>query len=325
LNPGRELLKDNQLWQHQSAGLVFFRSQHVSQLYRVNLDLQELVVVNRRFHIKPLLSLLRDSGQFYLLSLDLGQMRLYKCTRDQMDEIDLAGYKNIPESLPDALQFDDPERQLQFHTGTGGSAGERGAMYHGQGKGVDKDNAEHKKNIVRFFQQFDKGFSAFLKDHNTPLVLAGVGYLLPLFREASNYPRLVDAGISHNPDELNQKDLHAKAWDLVRGLFQKAEKKAADKYRRLSGSQQTSNRIEEAVPASHHKRIESLFVRQAQQVWGTFENDMERIEIHKHPESGDEDLLDLAAVQTFINGGNVFVVPEDHMPDESELAAVYRY
>jgi hypothetical protein len=50
-----------------------------------------------------------------------------------------------------------------------------------------------------------------------------------------------------------------------------------------------------------------------------------RVEIHQEPRAGDEDLLDLAAVQTLFNSGVVFVVPSEKVPDQELLAAVFRY
>lgn len=40
---------------------------------------------------------------------------------------------------------------------------------------------------------------------------------------------------------------------------------------------------------------------------------------------GDEDLYDLAAVQTFLNDGVVYAVERDRMPKGAEIAAIFRY
>ena len=43
------------------------------------------------------------------------------------------------------------------------------------------------------------------------------------------------------------------------------------------------------------------------------------------PAPEDEDLYDLAAVQAYLNGGNVYAVTADKMPGRDPLAAVFRY
>jgi hypothetical protein len=47
--------------------------------------------------------------------------------------------------------------------------------------------------------------------------------------------------------------------------------------------------------------------------------------LHKKERTGDEDLLESAAIQTLVNGGTVYVVEPEKMPDTDPLAAVFRY
>ncbi len=42
-------------------------------------------------------------------------------------------------------------------------------------------------------------------------------------------------------------------------------------------------------------------------------------------EPGDEDLLDLAAVKTFLNSGNIYAVEPEKVPGGEPFAAVFRY
>jgi hypothetical protein len=49
--------------------------------------------------------------------------------------------------------------------------------------------------------------------------------------------------------------------------------------------------------------------------------------VERHEKIGDasEDLLEIAAIQTFLNGGTVFILPPEKMPDTGDLAALFRY
>ena len=47
--------------------------------------------------------------------------------------------------------------------------------------------------------------------------------------------------------------------------------------------------------------------------------------LEPEPAPGDEDLLDLAAIQTILNGGTVYVVEPEQVPGQTLLAAVFRY
>jgi len=61
------------------------------------------------------------------------------------------------------------------------------------------------------------------------------------------------------------------------------------------------------------------------QRWGVFDPDHHEVHLHPEPRSGDEDLLDFAAVHVFLRGGEVYAVTSEEMPDEPPLAAIFHY
>jgi hypothetical protein len=320
LEPAQRLLQDGLFWQHQSDGLAIFLSLETFRYYRLPLDFDALVVVTDRFHIKPLLPLLSSDGRFYILALSQNDVRLLQGTRYSVSAIDLEG---VPISLAEALRYDDPEKRLQFHTSTRmpGGKGKRPAIFHGHG--VGSNDAE--TNILRYFHQVDEGLHDLLRDEQAPLVLAGVDYLLPIYRKANTYPHLVDQGIEGNPEELSAEELHECAWAIVRPLFLVAQKEAATHYRQLAGagSEQASSDLKDIIPAAHQGRVETLFVAVGIQRWGSFSLDTNVVQLHEEPEHGSEDLLDFAAVQTLLNGGTVYAVEPEKMPHKA--SAVFRY
>jgi hypothetical protein len=157
-------------WQHQSEGLAIFLSSGQFRYYRLPIAFSELTVVTDRFHLKPLLQLLSGDGHFYTLALSQNQVRLFQGTRHSISEVELT---DVPTSIAEALQYDDPEKSLQFHTGTSQSGGgDRSAMFHGQGAGND----DHKDNLLRYFQKVSDGIDLLLKKEQAPFILAGVDY-----------------------------------------------------------------------------------------------------------------------------------------------------
>jgi len=318
LKPAKALIKDGLFWQYQADGLATFISSDLFYPYRLPLKFDELLVVTDRFHIKPLLPLFTHEGRFYILALSQNEVRFFHCTRHRVEEVEL---ENVPRSLSEALQYDDPQKQLQFHTRTPAAGGERAAMFHGHGTG--KDDA--KNNILRYFQQVDQGLRNILKEGPAPLVLAGVDYLFPIYREANSYPHLVEQGITGNPESLKAEELHEQARGIVEPQFLKAQEEAMAKYKQLAGSVRASKDLKEIVPAAWEGRIDILFVAGDVQQWGFFDPDKHVVHIHVEPEPGDEDLLDLAAAHTFLNGGRVYALRLEEMPDETALATIFRY
>jgi hypothetical protein len=323
LEPAEKLLQGSLFWQRQSDGLALFLSPGVFRYYRLPFDFDELVVVTDRFHIKPLLPLLSGDGRFYVLALSQNEVRLLQGTRYSVSEVALEG---APESLAEALRYEDPEKRFQFHTSTRtpGGKGERPAIFHGHGVASADDPKDY---IARYFHRVDEGLRDLLQGQQAPLVLAGVDYLHPIYKEANSYPCLLDEGIEGNPEELRAEELHERAWGIVHPLLLAAQKEAAAQYRQLvsAGSEQASNDLKEIVRAAYHGRVETLFVAVGLQQWGTFDPATNAVQLHREVKPGDEDLLDFAAVQTLLNSGTVYAADSEKVPDEALLAAVFRY
>jgi Bacterial archaeo-eukaryotic release factor family 3 len=232
----------------------------------------------------------------------------------------------VPKSRDEALRYNDAtERQLQFHTRTAPIAppgtGERAAIYHGQGVGID----DVKDNIVEYFRLVDHGLHNLLRNGQAPLVLAGVEYLLPLYKEVTGYAHVIDTGITGNADGLRAEALHALAWPVVEPLFRKDRLDAMERYRRLAGTGRALNDLQEVVSAAYYGRVDTLFVVVGVQQWGLFHPDTQKVTLAQAPAPEHEDLLDLAALHTFLNSGTVYAVSQDNMPDNTPLAAVLRY
>jgi hypothetical protein len=277
------------------------------------------LLVAHRFHFKPLLTFL-GGNEFFVLALSQNAVRLFEGSRFGLSAIE--GPEGMPKSLAEALKYDETEQQIQFHTGTSAGTGKgRAAMFHGQGGGSD----DAKDRISRYFRQIDQGLHDLLKDEQAPLVLAGVEYLLPIYKEINTYQHLLNGGITGNPEGASPDDLHRQAWVLVEPHFKREQERAAARYRELAGTGRTSLDPKEIVPGAYHGRIEFLFVAVGRQQWGDFDPGANRVDLHPEAQPGSFDLLDLAATQTLLHGGAVYAANPAEMPEEALLAAVFRY
>lgn len=320
LKPAHDLDYED-FWQHQSEGLAIFIANGVFHYYSVPTSFDELVVVSDRFHLKPLLPLLTGDGKFYLLTLSQDEVKFFEGSRFSIQEIEL---ENMPKSLDEALHYDGPNQGIEqrIATSRGGTNNsfQQPGSFHGQGgDGAKQDD------VLQFFHILDASLHETLRNQKAPLVLAGVEYLLPLYRDANTYPHLLPEGITGNQKISQPEDLHAAAWQIVEPLFQQAQQQAAEHYRELNGTDKISHNLEETVPAAYYGRVEQLFVAVGVQQWGKFDPDANQIQVHTDAQPGDEDLLDSAAIQTLLNGGTVYAVEPDQVPEEAPLAAVFRY
>jgi len=320
MRPAEELLWNDDFWRHQSDGLVIFLSSGFSVIYRLPTEFEELLIVANNFHIKPLIPLLGRAGKFYILAISLNNVRLFEATPDTINEIKL----NFATSMDKALWMDEPERYLNLHSGSVSTSKAKGgvAAYYGQGIGE-----EEKTNILRFFHLVNQGLSALIEDKTPPMVLAGVDYLLPIYREASTYQNLLKDSIVGNPDRENLKELHEEAWKIVKPIFEESEKKAFEKFEQLNGQQSplATNDLTKAVKAAKFGQVETLFVPLGEQIWGRYDADNNKVILETQPGPKNEDLLDFAAAETILNSGQVFAVPREQLPTDGDLAATLRY
>lgn len=319
LKPLEELVDDSKFLQYQSDGLALFRSQNALHTYRLPLNLQELLVVSDRFHVKPVLAMFTGNGPFYILALSQNCVRLFQGTRYSVDEVPLPD--SMPRSIEDMAKGDQSEPQLQVRSVPTVSGGQQTPMYHGQGAGKD----EHRTQLLRYFQEVDKGLRPILQNQTVPMILAGVEYLHPLYRERNSYPYLLEQGMTGNPDELKPHELHAQAWEIIYPQFLKDKQQASERFYYLQETGRASSDVRTVLPAAAYGRIESLFVALGVQLWGSFDPNENRVELHQEQQSGDSDLLDLAAVHTILKNGAVYALEREKIPDQGSLAAVFRY
>jgi hypothetical protein len=318
LEPATNLLGVIPVWKDKRDGMALFVSPGIFRQYQLPTAFDPLVVVAHRFHLKPLLAFL-GGNEFFVLALSQNAVRLFEGSRFGLSAID--DLEGVPKSLADALKYDELIKQLQFRTGIGGGGarGERAAMFHGQSADDAKDR------ILRYFRQIDQGLQDFLREEQALLVLAGVEYLLPIYKEANTYPHLLDEGITGNPEGVSPEDLHRQAWALVEPSFKREQEKAAARYRQLAGTGRTANDPRDIVPATYHGRVECLFVALGRQQWGDYDPGANQVHLHPAAQPGSFDLLDLAATQTLLHGGAVYAVEPAGVPDAALLAAVFRY
>lgn len=318
--PVRELVDDQAFWQTASDGVAIFRSPEELRVYRLPRAFNELAVVENRFYLKPLFSFLADEGQFYVLAISLKSIRLILASHYGAREMEIPG---VPQSLQEALG-DLTRQSSQFQAATASSRGvSRSPIFHGHGTGEDNLKAE----MQQFFNLADKALMKHM-DRGLPVVLAGVEYLLPRYKDTTEHPRVLEEGLTGNAEGLSPEELREKAWEIVEPVLTAERRKAAERYGDLLASGRASSRYEDVLQAAHDGRIDTLFVARGVRLWGAYDESTRKVTLAPEQEvqkDGQRDLIDIAAVQTFLNGGTVYSVPREDVPEGQAMAALFRY
>ena len=317
-NAARPLVDRPEEWAREGDGAAIFICDEKTHVYGVPYSLNSEFVIAQRPFVLPLLPLLSTEGPFYLLAFSLHKVRLFEGHRDRIREIEIA---DVPQSLLEAVGHEYEDKSLQMRTGVTGGQG-TGMMVHGHGEGSD---SEKKREATVFLKRVDAGISSLLTWPDAPLVLAAVDYLQAIFREVSDHPNLVREGVSGNPDQLDARELHAKAWPLAEKVFLRQVDDAKEKARELTGTEKATDDLGQVLSASEAGRIDRLLVARGARAWGTFD----RAERVVSPDDGtaeeSDELLNRATAQCLGTGGMAFLVDRGELPDGSPVAAVLRY
>lgn len=298
-----------------ACSLAVFASRTGSARYQLPVAVQPMVVVEDRFHLKPLLGLLGEPARFHVLCLSRNHTRLLEADHWSTRRIPTADL--LPASLATTLPERDGEPQLQLHSGPRGSA-----LYHGQGAG------EHRRDhdLTRYLQSIHTGLRQALPDDDSPVVLAAVRELAAAFRTVAADSRLLDRGVEGNPDHGSDDELVELARPLARKRLSRRRASARRRIQKLAHTPLVTSQLEEVVFAALDGRVQSLFVDGRGPTWGRWDAERRRVRIEPRPSGDNEDLLDLAAAQTFQQGGEVFVVDAPQMPlPDAAATAMLRY
>ena len=314
LQSASELPRDDDFWRHRSDGLACFCAPDFFRAYRVPLRLDEQLFVERRFHFRPLLPLLKSDSRLYILSLTQDSARLFEATKYSIREIEL------PDLAP--IEVDGEEQQLQIHShraaGQGKGATET-AVYHGHGGPTDRA----KKDTLRFFQLVDGVVVRVLRGQRAPLVLACVGYLAPLYDSANSYQNLIKGKIPGSPDRWSDDKLRDHAWNLVEPHIRRQQDEAWQRLQNASATQRASDNLQTLIVAADEGRVDSLFLARGAERWGHVDPESRSVRLSNKEQQGEE-LLEYAAAKTLVNGGDVFVM--ESLPNtDSPAAAMFRY
>ncbi len=327
---GRELLDSVADWKTvapdvagnprgQGRSVVVFRSADLLHVAFLDKEVTDTAVLGPHFHIRPLLSELVQDHSFYLLALSQKYTRLLHCTLHNSEEVPFP--KEVKTDFDEWMNQVKPDHTAVNNGMTGGFQGSSGPNALAP-KGADQDAQNN--YLSHYYKQVDKGVSNILKGKGEPLVLCGVQYEIPMYRDLNTYPHLVSEAVHGAPNGLKSGEMHARALEaLEKAYVAKVDGALAEWNHKVGGG--ASSRLKDVVTAAHDGRILTLLVSDSQHKTGVFDSATNSVKGKETGSSEDEDLMNDAAVQTILHAGNVLIAPHSKMPNGSALAAIFRY
>lgn len=338
--PMRSAVDDDTFWHDSSVGLAMFVSRDGARVLRLDVEMPEQVVVGDRFYLRPLLAAYRTDESFWALALDKNGTRLFRGDRSFIEEVPLA--PGTPVTFEDAMKFDDTAEPNLANNTFIARAASRGAQRGASnfaGHGGEKDVSTEQS--ARFARIIERAVAEILKNETTPLLLFGIDRRLADYRLINTYDHLVPEQVPGASDYLTPSQIREKALDVLAPRFSAVVEADLVELTEREGSSLTSHDPTEIVAAAATGRVKTLFFDDSVGPFGTFDRDTyevdavcadsprylrERKEPRQEPGNGGcgWDLIDLAAAETALHGGEVRAFTGEDAPIHG-VAAVYRY
>lgn len=317
MEPLEILRDDGAFWREQSRGLAIFATRDRLKTFRLPIAFKAEHRLSSNFFILPLIPELSKAQNFYLLALELERIRLYKGSREGIEELSISDL--IPERMEQRVGFDYEEKGLQYRSQhqAHGNAG-----YHGH----DEADRDRKDEIERFLRTVDKGLLPVLSDDPYPMVIASQGYLASMYRRVTGYREVVEETLTGNLSEISDKELKERSLQILRPLFEKGRIEKWEHMEELHGTGRATAQMDLILQAGKEGRIDTLFVCPDSEIWGEFKEDSGEISLKSGPAPFSNSLVNLAVLFTLRQGGEVYFCDPEDLPEEADTAmALFRY
>ncbi|WP_372745548.1 hypothetical protein [Lutibacter sp.] len=317
LKPIEKLIVDTELWRNPSEGLAVFLDKNGFNYYTLPIPFTAKTQVASSFYLQPLLPLYEVEEIYYLLELSQDYVKLYEASTYGLTDLQIKSL--APDTLEKAVGSDFKQKMLQFRSGQ--DAFGAGA-FHGHGEGKD----DYKKEIFAFLKVIDKAVNKVIKNNKAPLVIASTNNVFNNYKQVNTYPNLYTKNCKGDPEFKNKTKLHEASLKIIKPYFKEIKKQQLHQFQELYHTPKVSYQLNEIIPAAISGKIETLFVEKNSNEYGLYNIESGKLILNTKKDIHNSSLTNLAAVQTFLNKGNVYVLDSKKMPVKGRsLNAIFRY
>lgn len=146
---------------------------------------------------------------FFLLTLSHNKITLFKGDEYGLVPVPLAGFSKPMEKI---LNIDEYPKSSETHAIKPAGPQKGSEAFHGHYNVSQTD----KIMLQEYFRRVNRRLRPVLLRENLPLIIAGVNYLLPIYRRVNTYSNLFPQSLTGNFDRLSATTMHQKAWRLIK-------------------------------------------------------------------------------------------------------------
>jgi hypothetical protein len=299
LRPVRKIASNTD-WAGRKGSLVIFCAPDCTLVDFWPDVLTPRVRVADEFLLLPLLPGVAASRDFWLLTLSMKTVRLYRGSAIGLAEVVLP--ENIAKSLEGNDSVEEPDHSPRVRSSAGPAVGSMKFLQFGT-----SNWKEHLPGRLHdFFKDVDREIRAILAHDPQPLILAAVPRELSAYRKVNSYSPLLTGAIHGSPDMLGTKFLYEKAAQLMAAHSSMATEGTLREMEEAANRGRLISDRAAIVAAANAGSIDELVVPSASPE-------------HCH----DEDVINWAALGTIRNSGRVRFLDAGQIP--SGVAAILRF
>jgi Bacterial archaeo-eukaryotic release factor family 7 len=313
LEPLQNIAEDPSFAAGSHWGRAIFRSLNVFRQFYLTNATGALLTVGGCFAIRHLAPELSRPRVFYVLALSKTHVALLRCEGLHAEIASLP--PGVPETLTEALALKPPDHDLEGRSAAGASTGAMHSVRFGTGSGRERQQA----HLADYYKLVDRGLQQILREPGIPLILAGVEEDVAIYRGGSTYPGLAKRSISGSPDiKRDQIHILQQAYSILRTDAIERQRAALLAAKERTAPPGFLTDPDTILPATFEGRVRELYLNERAEKTGVFERGA-------YQSCGQEDLLNLAAVQTIIHHGKACSLPAEMMPGGLAAIGIMRF
>lgn len=275
-----------------SSGMAvaYFHEKDFTGAMALPTAVESRTVVADSFHVKPVLQWLQSAPNYHLLSLTTRTLKLYEGTPWGLKVVKM-------------VQIGEDHRNTRN--------GQKGQI------------TESKEAIRQFFIRAEKELHPIVNGKRYPLVIAGVGWLHPIYRRVNRDRDLLSHAILGNVEKWSRDDLRKAALEAMGALMEQARKAVVRQFHELAYEGKATDDLAAIAQAAAEGRVKKVLVASDQLLFGRLDRGTGALSVHHaQQDSKDDDVLDDLAELVLARGGRVLCLPTSELPTRSPAAAV---
>lgn len=211
LLPAYELIPSREFLTLRGESLALFLHPKLVKYFHLPGDIPYLLSIGRGFSLEPMERAVSDNRPYLVLVLSHNSARLYEGDRFTIRELRL---KHFPATMARALRIDEYPKASQGRNASPASNRRSSEITHSPYSESQTD----KVMLLEYFHLVDASLRQLLQKKDKPVILAGVEYLLPIYRQANTSPYLLPRVLAGNLDRERPDEIRRRAWRLIKEM-----------------------------------------------------------------------------------------------------------